>query len=119
MCIRDRSTEPKVVSSNLSWRTRVSPPSHVALYTTATVSLPGRRLAVVPYFPQDRHEQGEAMRLDDLIRESTVTAPAIVVSGDEVALGVVRDLGRERVPALVVSPDKGNAAFRSRYCAPW
>jgi D-aspartate ligase len=59
------------------------------------------------------------MRLDDLIRESTVTAPAIVVSGDEVALGVVRDLGRERVPTLVVSPDKGNAAFRSRYCAPW
>jgi predicted ATP-grasp superfamily ATP-dependent carboligase len=57
------------------------------------------------------------VRLDSFIRQSKTTAPAVVVSGSEVSLGVVRDLGSERVPVLAACADKGNSAFRSRYCA--
>ena len=59
------------------------------------------------------------MRLHDFVRRSATMAPAIVVSGDEVALSVVRDLGRERVPVLAMGPDKRSPTLRSRYCAPW
>jgi predicted ATP-grasp superfamily ATP-dependent carboligase len=45
-----------------------------------------------------------------------MAAPAVVVSGSEVSLGVVRDLGRERVPVLAMCADQHNPAFRSRYC---
>jgi predicted ATP-grasp superfamily ATP-dependent carboligase len=58
-----------------------------------------------------------ATALDALVRRSINTAPAVVVSGSEVALGVVRDLGRERVPVLAMSPDRRNSACRSRYCS--
>ncbi len=60
-----------------------------------------------------------ATRLDDFVRASEITAPAVVISSSEVALGVVRDLGRARVPVLAMGPDRGNAAFRSRYCTAW
>jgi predicted ATP-grasp superfamily ATP-dependent carboligase len=60
-----------------------------------------------------------AMRLDDFVRRSETTTPAIVVGGSELALGVVRDLGSERVPVLAMSPERSNSAFRSRYCAAW
>ena len=56
------------------------------------------------------------MRLDSFIRQSKITAPAVVVSGSEVSLGVVRDLGSEHVPVLAMCVDEGNSAFRSRYC---
>ncbi len=59
------------------------------------------------------------MQLDDFVRASEITAPAVVISSSEVALSVARDLGRERVPVLAMGPDRGNAAFRSRYCTAW
>jgi len=57
------------------------------------------------------------MRPDDFFRGSEVKPPAVVVSGDEVALGIVRDLGRERVPVLAMGPDRHGPALSSRYCA--
>ena len=57
------------------------------------------------------------MKLREFMRASEVTRPAIVLSDDEVALGVVRDLGRYRVPVLLVTPARDNAARFSRHCA--
>jgi predicted ATP-grasp superfamily ATP-dependent carboligase len=56
------------------------------------------------------------MRLDTFLRQSETTVPAVVVSGCEVALGVVRDLGRERVPVLSLGAKRHDPAFGSRYC---
>ena len=56
------------------------------------------------------------MRPDQFARQSEMTPPVVVVGGDEVALGIVRDLGRERVPVLAMGPDRRGPALHSRYC---
>jgi len=57
------------------------------------------------------------MKLNEFKRASEATRPAVVLSDDEVALPVVRDLGRQRIPTLLVTPGRDNAARFSRYCA--
>ena len=59
------------------------------------------------------------MRLNSFLRRCAITAPAVVVGGDDVALGIVRDLGREGVPVLAMGPDRHGPALRSRYSLPW
>jgi predicted ATP-grasp superfamily ATP-dependent carboligase len=70
------------------------------------------RTAAVPGVPT--REIG--VRLVDLLKRSETTPPAVVVGNDDVALSVVRDLGAEGVPVVVVGEDRRGIAFRSRYC---
>ncbi|MEZ5125241.1 MAG: hypothetical protein R2826_03195 [Thermoleophilia bacterium] len=57
------------------------------------------------------------MKPAEFLRSAERTTPAVVVGGDDVALGLVRDLGREGVPVLAVGPDSDGPALASRYCA--
>ncbi len=53
------------------------------------------------------------------MRRCSSTTPAVVVgAASGVALGIIRDLGREGVPVVAVSPLAGDSALRSRYCVP-
>ncbi len=57
------------------------------------------------------------MRTVEFLRRAESTAPVVVLGNDEVALGIVRDLGVKGVPVLVVGPDANGPAFASRYAA--
>jgi len=57
------------------------------------------------------------MNIHAFFRRCESARPAVVVGSSEVALGVVRDLGSERVPVLAVCADEDNSAFCSRYCS--
>jgi D-aspartate ligase len=59
------------------------------------------------------------MKPVEFLRKCESIEPAVVVGGDGVALGTIRDLGRERVPVLAMGPDTSEPALHSRYCAPW
>jgi predicted ATP-grasp superfamily ATP-dependent carboligase len=59
------------------------------------------------------------VKLSTFIESCAATTPAVVAgAGGGVALGIVRDLGREGVPVVSMGPEMGDAALRSRYCVP-
>ena len=57
------------------------------------------------------------MKGNVFMRRCSSTTPAVVVgAAGGVALGIIRDLGREGVPVVAVGPLASDSALRSRYC---
>jgi D-aspartate ligase len=59
------------------------------------------------------------MKGSGFVRRCSSAPPAVILGAEGgVALGIVRDLGREGVPVVAVGRDANDAAMRSRYCVP-